>query len=336
MHSISAPQRASLGRIGTDFRMRLGRRARDHGCCLTFHRGVPTSGWTALPNRNFYLDLGYLARLITHLQDIGWDLVTMDEALCRLTQPGSRRFVNFSIDDGYRDTAEQVVPLFRRLGAPVTLYVTTGIPDRTLRLRNAGLETILQQSDQVSDGDDSFAVCQPEQKRAVYAELSARWEARGGDAPYLRFCDRHGFDPDELDERHGISWPMLALLRDDPHVEIGAHTVAHPRISSLPAQEALAELTGSRTRLEQALGTPVHHFAFPYGQAADCGPRDFDLAQQAGFASASTTCKGLATPDSNLHRLPRNAINGKHRHLAFAHAHLSGAFAVAARLLRRG
>ena len=73
----------------------------------------------------------------------GWAVVTMDEAVRRLDRPGAARFVNVSIDDVYRDTAETLLPVFRRHGVPVTLFVTTGIPDRTMPMWGAGLETIL-------------------------------------------------------------------------------------------------------------------------------------------------------------------------------------------------
>ena len=111
----------------------------DRGCCLVFHRAVASADWESMPNRGFHLDLSYLEHLIRYIQRSGWDIVSMDEALRRLANPGQRRFVNISLDDCYRDTAEQVVPLFSRLGAPITLFVTTGIPDRTLPMRNAGL-----------------------------------------------------------------------------------------------------------------------------------------------------------------------------------------------------
>ena len=92
-------------------------------------RAIASAEWAQMPNRGFHLDLAYLERMVRYVQRRGWDIVSLDEALRRLATPGQRRFVNVSLDDCYRDTAEQVVPLFARLGAPITLFVTTGIPD---------------------------------------------------------------------------------------------------------------------------------------------------------------------------------------------------------------
>lgn len=289
-----------------------------------------------MPNRGFHLDLAYLERLIRYIQRSGWDIVSIDEALHRLETPGQRRFVNISLDDCYRETAERVVPLFTRLGAPITLFVTTGIPDRTLPMRNASLETILQTAESVIDAGRSFVLQTPKQRREAYHAISARWEAEDGDDAYVRFCAGLGEDPDQLDDSHRITWPMLETLRDTPGVEIGAHTVSHRRISTLAPADAMAELAGSRTRLQEKLGIDVRHFAFPYGQSADCGPRDFDLARRAGFASAATTVKAIARPGADPYSLPRHTINGTHRNLAFAQAHLSGLSALATSVLRRG
>lgn len=307
------------------------------GCCLTFHRAATSADWEGLPNRDFYLDIGYLERLVRHLLSAGWDIVSMDEAVARTGRPGFRRFVNFSIDDCYRDTAELVVPLFRRLGVPVTLFVTSGIPDGTMVMRDAGLETLLADGrDSVTEGGRRFPLATAAQRRAAYAALSAGWDHPDGDAQYRRFCVAHGRDPDELARRHRITWDMLDALRDDPLVGIEAHTVSHPRLSEIDPATAVAELAGSRDRLRRRLGVPARHFAFPFGRVPDCGARNFALAEATGYVSASTTTKGLVRPGTDAFRMPRNTLNGRHRKLVWAYAHLTGLSGVVAKALRRG
>lgn len=313
-----------------------GKRSRQIGCCMIFHRAIASAEWASMPNRGFHLDLAYLERLVRYVRARGWDIVTLDEALRRLTEPGHGRFVNISLDDCYRDTAEVVVPLFQRLDAPITLFVATDIPDERLRLRNAGLETILRHADFVDDDDRRLDLRSSKQKRAAYADISSRWEASGSDEGYLRLCKRVGEDPDRLDDMHRITWTMLEQLRDLSGVEIGAHTISHRRISSLDADAARMEIGGSRIRIEERLGIPVRHFAFPYGQSADCGPRDFAIVRDTGYATGSTTRKALIRPGANPYALPRHTINGTHRHPAFAQAHLSGLSALATSVLRRG
>lgn len=306
------------------------------GCLMTFHRAAPSKAWDTLPNRDFYLDLDFLDQFLSYLTDRGWAVVTMEEAL-RRSKHADRygRFINFSVDDCYRDTFENVVPLFRRHGLPVTLFVTTGIPDGTLALWAAGLEDVLSHRSRIVVDDGTIDVGTAEAKRAAFEKIAASWDGPDAADRYRAFCQRNGIDIDAMHRRHAISWDMLESLRDDPLVEIGAHTVTHARISSLSAADAFAEIEGSRRRLIEKLGVAARHFAFPYGRSGDCGPRDFDLARKAGFASAATTRKGLVRSGQQPFGLPRNTINGAHRSLAMMELHLTGVTGAAARMTGR-
>jgi peptidoglycan/xylan/chitin deacetylase (PgdA/CDA1 family) len=113
--------------------------------------------------------------------------------------------------------------------------------------------------------------------------------------------------------------------------------VTHPRLADITAETVLSEMVASRHRLESMLGIEVRHFAYPYGRSPDCGPRDYRLAQNAGFASATTTSKGLLLPGKSWDRfaLPRVTLNGHHQQLNCVDAHLSGLSALGASVIRR-
>ena len=306
------------------------------GCLVTFHRGASAQAWEKLPNRDFYLDLDFLDRFLSYLTHRGWDVVTMEEALRRSTLGRANdRFINFSVDDCYRDTFEEVVPLFRRHRLPVTLFVTTGIPDGSLPLWAAGLEDALLNHDRVVLEDGAIGVATFEAKHAAFHRIAGGWDGPEGGARYASFCKLNDIDSDAMHWKHAITWDMLAELRDDPLVEIGGHTITHPHVSSLTPERARAELQGCRDRLIQKLDLPVRHFAFPYGRSADCGPRDFAIARDAGFASAATTRKGLMRTGQDPFDLPRNTINGAHRSLATMELHLTGLTGAAARMTGR-
>ncbi|MBD2766548.1 polysaccharide deacetylase family protein [Hymenobacter sp. BT664] len=74
--------------------------------------------------------------------------------------------------------------------------------------------------------------------------------------------------------------------------EIGAHTMSHPKLTTLPLAEATSEIERSKTELERVLQTPVVSFAYPYGALND------SLKQAvcaAGFAL------GVATDSGGMH-----------------------------------
>jgi peptidoglycan/xylan/chitin deacetylase (PgdA/CDA1 family) len=306
------------------------------GCLFTFHRVASSAAWEALPNREFYIDLTFLDQLVSYLARTGWHVVTIEEALERAARGrAGDRYVNFSVDDCYRDTFEEIVPLFRRHNVPVTLFVTTGIPDGTMPMWCAGLEDTLLARDHVVVDGATIEVATGEAKRTAYAKIAAAWDGPDAPAHYDRFCRDNGIDAAAVHRKHAMSWEMLDAVCKDPIVEIGSHTVSHARISSLPPQDAFAELHGSRERLRRRLGVAARHFAFPYGRSGDCSQRDFDLAQQAGYASAATTRKGVVRTGQDAFRLPRNTLNGAHRNLTMIELHLTGATGAAARVLGR-
>ena len=85
--------------------------------------------------------------------------------------------------------------------------------------------------------------------------------------------------------------------------EIGAHTMTHPHLSTLPVEVAREEITASKKRLEDSFSAPVVHFCYPYG---DCNKRIRDLVEEAGYQTACTTDFGVntsATPRFEIKRL---------------------------------
>lgn len=84
--------------------------------------------------------------------------------------------------------------------------------------------------------------------------------------------------------------------------EIGAHTLTHPHLDQLPLAQAREEICASKKKLEDTFGREVRHFAYPYGGFS---PAVTDLVREAGFATACTILKDLASPETPPLRLPR-------------------------------
>lgn len=72
--------------------------------------------------------------------------------------------------------------------------------------------------------------------------------------------------------REAATWPDLKKAAGKGLVRIGAHTIRHPPLSALSAQEAHAEIADGRTRLEKNLGQEVRHFAYRLRRQGLCRP----------------------------------------------------------------
>jgi peptidoglycan/xylan/chitin deacetylase (PgdA/CDA1 family) len=82
----------------------------------------------------------------------------------------------------------------------------------------------------------------------------------------------------------------------------------------------------SRKVIEEHIGKPAVHFAYPVGDRTSAGPRDFAIAAELGFSTAVTTRKGMLFPDhaKALHALPRLSVNGDWQDLDMMDVLLSG------------
>ncbi len=87
------------------------------------------------------------------------------------------------------------------------------------------------------------------------------------------------------DGRALLSSEQVLRLRDEGH-RVGAHTRTHRRLPTLAEDEAGAEIGGSRADLEEALGTPVPSFAYPYGELDEAA---VEATNRASFVAACTT-----------------------------------------------
>ncbi|GAB6040547.1 polysaccharide deacetylase family protein [Endothiovibrio diazotrophicus] len=103
-----------------------------------------------------------------------------------------------------------------------------------------------------------------------------------------------------------VSWAQLREMAE-AGMEIGSHSVTHPHLATLPRAEAERELVDSKCRLEQALGSAVTAFAYPYG---DCSPRTHRQAGAAGYRSICTSRPGFAVWGARTY--PRNSVNRHH------------------------
>jgi peptidoglycan/xylan/chitin deacetylase (PgdA/CDA1 family) len=104
---------------------------------------------------------------------------------------------------------------------------------------------------------------------------------------------------------------------------IGAHTRTHPVLSFSSDEEARREIEECRAEIGKTLGLPVWAFAYPYGNPATLGDREFRLAQQAGYSCAFLNVEHWSGQESNHFAIPRTHVTADMTLPEFS-AHLSG------------
>jgi peptidoglycan/xylan/chitin deacetylase (PgdA/CDA1 family) len=89
--------------------------------------------------------------------------------------------------------------------------------------------------------------------------------------------------------------------------ELGSHTMTHPDLTTLDAEQLREEVAGARTFLRRRYRVPVDAFCYPAGRSDDTVVA---AVEAAGYRSATTVDPGLAEPPGDRYRLPRLRVNG--------------------------
>jgi peptidoglycan/xylan/chitin deacetylase (PgdA/CDA1 family) len=95
----------------------------------------------------------------------------------------------------------------------------------------------------------------------------------------------------EVDERDRLTSSQLTELARTPGVEIGAHSVSHPRLDELGQAQLVEEVTASGRRLEEVTGREVDSFAYPHGSYDE---RVRAAVVAAGYRSAAAVKNALS------------------------------------------
>lgn len=97
-------------------------------------------------------------------------------------------------------------------------------------------------------------------------------------------------------------------------MEIGSHTLTHPKLPRLAPEQLREEIVGSKKRLEDALGVAVTSFCYPYG-SWNAAARD--LVREAGYTAAASTIRDNRNDAADRFALRRVMVQPGRRGLGF-------------------
>ncbi len=244
--------------------------------------------------------------------------VSLDEMAQRLANGTlDKRMVAVTFDDAYRDVLTNAKPILQDLGIPATVFVVTdkigdergfwwdrlatavmggGLPERLPPLSFLGA-TEWKAADQARELEDRDALhlrlwevirlLPPEKRETATDEVCSAFVGTVSDpAPIMTEGE-------------------LGELTAGGLMGIGAHTMTHPSLPSLPEADQREEIAGSKQRLETIIGQPVRRLAYPFG---DYDERSIAIAQDLEFEYAVSVEAGPVRDPAARFRLPRHDI----------------------------
>lgn len=89
-------------------------------------------------------------------------------------------------------------------------------------------------------------------------------------------------------------------------MDIGAHTLTHPDLTTISLNAAKKEINKCKLNLEKTFKTSINDFCYPFGKFNE----DIsNLVEELGFLTATTMKRGRINLSTNRYKLPRIPIN---------------------------
>lgn len=315
------------------------------GAILMFHRISDERRRRFSPNYGLSVQAKFFEIVLKGILGQGIEIVDLREACRRLKERDFRRkFVCITFDDGYRDNFQYAFPICRRLGVPMTVYVTTGFIERNVTCWWLALETALRELPHLTfraKGRDNRFVCVGSREKQVafdaISEFFVAAESGEREDMTVQLSQLSGMDLKTISSEQFMTWDEIKSIAHSGSVAIGGHTVSHPRLRELSCKRVRLEIADGCASLSARIGLPTEHFAYPFGRECDAGPREFAMCRELGLLTAVTTRHGplVAADGGNLHGLPRLGVSGWHQNTATVEVLLSGATAAIASGFRR-
>lgn len=301
---------------------------------MLYHRvaEIDLDPWSlCVTPQNFAEQLQVLRRYtqLTQLKQLSQDIAE--------GKPRHRNIV-ITFDDGYADNLHNAKPLLEHYDVPATVFIASGYIGDAREFWWDELERLFlrpgelpQQLELCIDG------CQYQWDLGTTANYTdsayqhhRHWKAEREEPPTPRQSiyyeiwqllrtlserDRRqvldellawaGAVADSRSTHCSLSSAEVAALDRGSLVEVGAHTITHPFLCSLPISVQEKEIYHSKAQLEELLGHEVTSFSYPFGQyTAD----SVAVVRDAGFNCACATIHASVQRHSNLFELPRVEI----------------------------
>ena len=238
------------------------RSLRGMGTIFMLHRVREPDDTDFAPNRILEITPAFLEAVLYHVHERGMVCVTLDEAVRRIAEGDtSKRFVTFTLDDGYKDNLTVAAPIFNRYRIPFTVYLATDLPDGTAELWWVVLERVIAGANEMRvhfpTGDETFVTRTSSDKNAAWNDIYWRLRALGETAlraEVRRLAGEHGIDMRGVTRELAMNWGQVRDLVTQPYASVEAHTASHVALAHMSVEDARADIARGLARHKTELG----------------------------------------------------------------------------------
>jgi peptidoglycan/xylan/chitin deacetylase (PgdA/CDA1 family) len=282
------------------------------GNILTFHSIVKSLDQEL--GQDIHVSENMLRLIVMYLRENNREIITLDQAVERMSSTQVKPFTVLTFDDGYKNNLTRALPILEELNAPFTIFVNSAMMNGEIYAWWLALRSLILNHDKITV-ESMF--CQfttktlIEKRKALFHITNWVHEDISIHSQELNNLFKiFNINLSTIIRQEALDANDVRLLSKHPLVSIGGHAQSHLPLSTLSNADALSELTQNKNMLEELIDTEVRHLAYPFGDSSSVGIREVQLAKKAGFKTAVTSQTGnIFKEHANLLlTLPRLAV----------------------------
>lgn len=223
-----------------------------------------------------------------------------------------RNAVVITFDDGFADNYTNAYDVLRRYGVPATFYITTRYigTNRSFWFNELSRTVLGTRAGSLRLGSDSFTISNSREDKIALLERLLQICKAVPDIQRREYLEAISAQLGEPGECDPLSRPMTweeVIEMSSNGMEFGSHSQTHPILSRLEPDALRQEIHGSKTTIEEKLGSPVLTLAYPVGGRDAVSSRVLEEVKNAGYRFAVSYLagnnRGLRIGDLMLKRL---------------------------------
>ncbi len=244
---------------------------------------------------------------------------SLDQIIRDMSLPCKKWEFCITFDDGYRDVLELGLPIFRKYGIPVAIFLNSHFvlnpaclpwPELLDKLIDNYRERLIIEIEGQRVGYDFEYLGE----REKFAKDMREWFRKLGSrkAKELRrrlkgvleevFSDGHNdvISPEEI-----LSSMKTGLI------EFGGHSSTHVNLDRCDEEELTYEIINDRNSISQIISQEAKYFSYPYGKQKYRNRYVIEYVRKSGYLASFTIDPGYLLDTCDIYEVPRLAINGE-------------------------
>lgn len=246
-----------------------------------------------------------------------YDILRFDEDWNNRDDKG----IVITFDDGYLDNFQYALPILEELEIPATVFVSVGTLENSREFWWDELERLILSEDNHLDiidiVDDKYGC----------SWTTSTYELKLNCYHALHYMIKNFIDVGTREQWFGQLRRQLGVneyarynfrtldkqscteLAKSKYITIGAHTISHPSLAKISAQDQWNEIVNSKKYLETLLQKTIDMFSYPFGgKGIDYNESTIRICKQAGIRKAASTIPGIWTSECSDYDIPRNIV----------------------------